>query len=80
MLAASGRLGIASKPVLEVNPEHPLIRSLAAKIGEPNKERFEDIIWLLFDEARVVEGEKPDHAFAGRLTRVLLNAIGQPAP
>ncbi|HUI22541.1 MAG TPA: molecular chaperone HtpG [Methylocella sp.] len=76
MLAASGRLGAASKPVLEVNPAHQLIRALAAKIGEPDKEKFEDIIWLLFDEARVVEGEKPADAFASRLTRVLLNAVG----
>jgi molecular chaperone HtpG len=80
MLAASGRLGAASKPVLEINPGHPLIRALAATIGAPDKERFEDIIWLLFDEARVMEGEKPADAFAARLTRVLLGAVGQSAP
>ena len=80
MLAASGRLGAASKPVLEINPGHPLIRALAAKVGAPDKERFEDIVWLLFDEARVMEGEKPADAFAARLTRVLLGAVGQSAP
>jgi molecular chaperone HtpG len=80
MLAASGRLGAASKPVLEVNPGHPLIRALAAKIGAPDKEKTEDIIWLLFDEARVMEGEKPAAAFAARLTRILLGAVGQSAP
>jgi len=80
MLAASGRLGAASKPVLEVNPGHPLIRALAARIGAPDKEKTEDIIWLLFDEARVMEGEKPAAAFAARLTRVLLGAVGQSPP
>jgi molecular chaperone HtpG len=79
MLAASGRLGPASKPVLEINPGHPLIRALAMKIGAPDKEKFEDIIWLLFDEARVMEGEKPADAFAARLTRVLLDAVGHSA-
>jgi molecular chaperone HtpG len=79
MLAASGRLGPASKPVLEINPGHPLIRALATKIGAPDKEKFEDIIWLLFDEARVMEGEKPADAFAARLTRVLLDAVGHSA-
>ena len=80
MLAASGRLGAASKPVLEINPGHPLICALATKIGTPDKQRFEDIIWLLFDEARVMEGEKPAATFADRLTRVLLGAVGQSTP
>jgi len=80
MLAASGRLGTASKPVLEINPTHPLIRALASQIEAPDKEKFEDIIWLLFDEARVMEGERPADAFAARLTRVLLGAVGAPAP
>jgi molecular chaperone HtpG len=80
MLAASGQLGAASKPVLEINPGHPLITALALKIGATDKQRFEDIIWLLFDEARVMEGEKPAAAFADRLTRILLGAVGQSAP
>jgi molecular chaperone HtpG len=82
MLAESGRLGPASKPVLEINPAHPLIRALAARIGTPDKGKFEDIVWLLFDEARLMEGEKPADAlhFAARLTRVLLDAAGQPTP
>ncbi len=81
MLAESGRLGAASKPVLEINPEHPLIRVLAGRIGAPDKGKFEDIVWLLFDEARLMEGEKPADAphFAARLTRILLDAAGQPA-
>ncbi|QBR72627.1 molecular chaperone HtpG [Beijerinckiaceae bacterium] len=82
MLAESGRLGAASKPVLEVNPTHPLIRALVERVGTPQKERLEDVIWLLFDEARLMEGEKPADAphFAARLTRILLDAMGQPEP
>jgi molecular chaperone HtpG len=51
-------------------------RALASQIEASDKEKFEDIIWLLFDEARVMEGERPADAFAARLTRVLLSAVG----
>jgi molecular chaperone HtpG len=82
MLAETGRFGPATKPVLEINPAHPLIRALAARMGAPDKAKFEDIVWLLFDEARLMEGEKPADAphFAARLTRILLDAAGQPSP
>jgi molecular chaperone HtpG len=82
MLAESGRLGAASKPVLEINPAHPLICVLAARIGAPDKRKFEDIVWLLFDETRLMEGDTPADAphFAARLTRILLDAASQPAP
>ena len=81
MLAEHGQLGQATKPVLEVNPTHPLIGALAAHVGGNNVEAtdraaFEDIVWLLLDEARLMEGEKPADAagFSARLTRVLTKA------
>jgi molecular chaperone HtpG len=81
LLAEHGQLGASTKPVLEVNPAHPLVLALAALVGAPDKQKVEDIIWLLFDEARLVEGEKPADAsnFAARLTRVLFGAASQPA-
>jgi molecular chaperone HtpG len=77
MLAEHGQLTAASKPVLEINASHPLIKAITEEMKEPDKQRIEDIIWLLFDEARLMEGEKPTDApgFAQRLTRVLLKAI-----
>lgn len=79
ILAEGGHLGRVTKPVLEINPTHPLIRALAARIGASDKAKLEDIIWLLFDEARLMEGEEPSDAphFAARLTRVLVDAAGQ---
>jgi molecular chaperone HtpG len=76
LLAESGRLARTSKPVLEINPKHPLISALAGLVSSSGKERLEDIIWLLFDEARLMEGEKPADAanFAARLTKVLVAA------
>ena len=77
MLADHGRLGEATKPVLEINPEHALISSLAEKFRDGSqKELVEDATWLLHDEARIMDGEPPLDAanFAARLTRVLSRA------
>ncbi len=74
MLAEHGQLGGKStKPVLEVNPSHPLIAALQGHVEAADKGAFEDIVWLLLDEARLMEGEKPTDApgFSARLTRVL---------
>jgi molecular chaperone HtpG len=72
ILAGAGRLGSASKPVLEINPRHETVAALAA-LGEGEQEFKQDAVHLLFDEARVLDGERPADAklFAGRLGRVL---------
>jgi len=81
MLAQHGHAPGISKPVLEVNSSHPLLSALAALSGHADKGAFADIVWLLFDEARLMEGEKPSDApkFADRLTRILVKAAGQPS-
>jgi len=78
MLAEHGHSQGVSKPVLEVNPAHPLFGALSA---DTSKDVFADIVWLLFDEARLMEGEKPADApkFADRLTRILVKAATRPA-
>jgi len=72
ILAGAGRLGAASKPILEVNPRHELIVALAG-LGEGERGFKEDAARLLFDEARLRDGERPADAkaFSDRLTRVL---------
>ena len=76
MLAEHGQLSGATKPVLEINAAHPLIEALAGHVEGADKTAFEDIVWLLFDEARLMEGEKLADAsdFAARLTRILTKA------
>lgn len=79
MLAEHGRFGNVSKPILEVNPNHPLVASLARRFKEQaEKSLIEDAAWLILDEARMMDGERPEDpaAFAARLTRVLTKAIG----
>jgi molecular chaperone HtpG len=72
ILAGAGRLPSASKPILEVNPRHALIVALAA-LGDGERAFKEDAAHLLFDEARVLDGEHPADArsFSDRLARVL---------
>lgn len=77
LLAGAGRLDIASKPVLEINPRHALITGLS-EVGEGESELREDAAHLLFDEARIADGELPvdPRAFSARLARVLRRGLG----
>jgi molecular chaperone HtpG len=72
ILAGAGRLSSASKPILEVNPRHAIVVALA-KLGDGDQAFKEDAAHLLFDEARVLDGERPADArlFSDRLGRVL---------
>ena len=79
ILAQHGKLGTQTKPVLEVNPNHPLVTALAARFGgDGDRAVVEDSAWLLHDEARIMDGELPADAaaFAARLRRVMEKAAG----
>src|SRR5262249_31134066 len=58
MLAGAGRLKSASAPVLEINPRNDLVVALAA-LGADERSFREDAAHLLFDEARILDGEPP---------------------
>jgi len=72
ILAGAGRLNAASKPILEINPRNKLVVSLAA-LGDSERAFKEDAAHLLFEEARLLEGDRPTDArqFSDRLARVL---------
>jgi molecular chaperone HtpG len=78
ILASHGQAPSGSKPVLEINPNHPLVLALEARANESDRGLFEDAVWLLLDEARLMDGEAPQDttAFAARLTRILGKAVG----
>jgi molecular chaperone HtpG len=60
--------------ILELNPRHAVIRHLADQAGQENAAvTLGDSVWLLFDQARIVEGETPadPQAFARRLSHLL---------
>ena len=74
LLRASGQELPAARPVLELNPTHPLVKRLEQETGE----RFGEWVEILFDQALLAEGgqlENPS-AFVGRLNRMLLELSG----
>jgi molecular chaperone HtpG len=77
LMAAAGQDLPAMPAALELNPEHPLIRELAADADE---QRFSDLVVLLYEQAGLAEGTLPDDpaAFVKRLNRLLVASSGQP--
>ena len=60
--------------LLQINPQHPLIKHLADNVAHnKNKEQTEDTIFLLYEQARICEGEgvKDPARFTERLNRLL---------
>jgi len=78
ILAGAGRLNALSKPILEINPRHDVVVAVAA-LGESERSFKEDAAHLLFDEARVLDGERPadPRLFSERLARVLSRGLKQ---
>ena len=81
ILAGSGRIQSAAKPILEINPRHEIVLALAS-LGDDDLAFKQDAAHLLFDEARVLDGDRPADArtFCDRLGRLLTRSLGkQPA-
>ena len=45
--------------ILEINPDHNIIKKLN-KIKDTDKDALNDVSFLLFDQAKMVEGELPN--------------------
>lgn len=64
--------------IVEINPTHPVIQSLAGRIhGAGIKPDTEDALWLLLDQAMIAEGESVVDAtgFARRLSQFLAKGL-----
>jgi molecular chaperone HtpG len=72
ILKAAGQHVPDSKPTLELNPEHPLLHKLRQ---ETDTTRFDDLAWVLFDQAMLAEGGQLDDpaSFVKRLNELLLS-------
>ena len=77
VLRAAGQEVERSKPILEVNPAHPIVR----RMSEQDDERFADWAWILHDQALLSEGGQLDDpaAFVKRLND-MFQALAAPAP
>ncbi|MFZ2288363.1 MAG: molecular chaperone HtpG [Halopseudomonas yangmingensis] len=71
ILEATGQKAPESKPILEVNPQHPLLEKLDA---EQDEQRFADLTRILFDQAALAAGEalQDPGAYVRRLNSLLV--------
>jgi len=69
MLKAAGQAAPDSKPILEINPDHPLIQRLKYETA-----KFDDWSHILFDQALLAEGGNLNNpgAYVKRLNEMLL--------
>ncbi len=74
LLKAAGQKGPDTKPILEINPHHPIVAKLNAEAGG---ERFSDWSYILFDQALLAEGGQLEDpaGFVQRLNGLMLAMI-----
>ena len=75
LLKAAGQHVPGSKPILEINPQHPIVQRLN---DETDERRFSDWSHILFDQAVLAEGGQLDDpaSFVKRLNDVMLRLAG----
>ncbi len=68
MLKQAGQPVPESKPILEINPEHPLVKRLEGT------DKFDDLANVIFDQALLAEGGVPEDpaAYLKRINSLLL--------
>ena len=72
MLEASGQEVPESKPILEINVDHPLVARLS---GETDDERFDELSNIVLDHALLAEGSQLENpaAYVHRMNKLLLD-------
>ena len=77
LLARQNR-GSATKPILELNMRHAVVRAIAAAQKDAREADVNDLSALLFEQAQILDGEVPDDpaAFAARLNRLVVRGLG----
>ena len=74
IMQASGQEIPETKPIFEINPEHPLLSKLNQ---ESDEERFSDLVTILFGQASLAEGgqlEDPGE-FSSKINKLLLEIV-----
>ena len=70
LLKAAGQTVPTSKPIMEINPYHPIILKMKS---ESDEQRFSDWSWILFDQSILSLGEQLENPvkFVNRLNDLL---------
>jgi len=76
IMEAAGQPVPESKPILEINPQHPLLQMMD---GEQDEERFADLASIVFDQAQLAEGGQLDDpgSYVTRMNKLLLALAGR---
>ncbi|MCP5018979.1 MAG: molecular chaperone HtpG [Ketobacter sp.] len=67
-----------SKKTMEINPDHPIVRTLKVKVEENSTDRtIKDLIWLLYETSILTSGFTLDEpkSFSGRIHRMIKFAL-----
>jgi molecular chaperone HtpG len=70
--------GSGTKPILELNMKHAIVRALGTAKKEDRAQDVDDLANLLLDQACILDGEIPSDpaAFARRLNGYVVRALG----
>jgi len=65
-----------NKPFLELNPEHPVVARLDR---ESDEDLFKDLVWLVYEQARVAEGRqlKDPAGYVRRINQLMVEVAKQ---
>jgi molecular chaperone HtpG len=72
LLKSAGQSLPGSQPIMEINPQHAIVKALK---DEKDDKRFEDWVFILFDQALLSEGGQLDDpaAFVGRMNDMFVS-------
>ena len=72
ILKEAGHAMPSSKPILEINPDHPIVKKMDA---EKSKKKFDDWSDILFDQALLAEGGQLEDpaSFVAKLNKMLVS-------
>ena len=75
IMQAAGQQVPDAKPILEINPDHPLVGRLDREVDE---DRFATLTMILFEQAQLASGDDLEDpaAYVQRLNRLLLELSG----
>ncbi|MBM3342781.1 MAG: molecular chaperone HtpG [Betaproteobacteria bacterium] len=76
LMKAAGQNMPSAKPILEINPQHPLVARLK---DEADEARFTDLAMVLFDQSLLAEGGQLEDpaGFVKRLNQLMLASGGR---
>jgi molecular chaperone HtpG len=75
ILRQAGEMSPGFAPVLELNPTHPIVEKLTA---ETDNDSFGDWTQVLYDQAILSEGGKPEDpaTFVKRMNKLMVDLMG----